>query len=1306
MEKEKHAPFEKPYSSVASLSCQRFEVSCCSDIYTSTGGSPQRTSHPESVYIYAESIKGSISCSSVSQDWDSLCLYTEVEKTCDATQDPGSNTAEIGSSIEALFGSYSSCDSESIRGDGDSDSSCLNADWEYSFDSNSDSCNLAYSFAEAQWGSASSCSGSAASGYITDYDLESSFTTTEQYGGSASGSHFESGHCDSAGSHFHAGLSDSPLGHFEGGHCDSLVGHFDERGCDPLVGHFEARHHNSPAGHFKAGLSDSPDGHFDGRGCDPLVGHFEADHPNSPAGHFKAGLSDSPDGHFDGRGCDPLVGHFEVDHPNSPAGHFKAGLSDSPDGHFDERGYDPLVGHFEADHPNSPAGHFKAGLSDSPVGHFEAGLSDCPVGHFEAGHCDSLDGHFDERGCYPLVGHFETGHYNSPALHFKAGLCDSPAGHFEGGYSVSPDGNFDKRGCDSPDVHFETGHCDSSVSHFEAVHCDSPDVHFEAWHCDSPAGHFDEDTCDLYNAFPQSSDAACYRGQEQDYRFHFSDSSKLTWRKLQGVVTHPDRYRIAPFFHEMMKETEHDRNQEKVKINKGFLFHPQMFLQAKNSEYREGREYSMLRHVQNGSYGDVFSVRDKQTGFTCAAKRIPLSSFSWEEVGTWSRLDSPRVLQLYGAVRDGLNVVLFMDLKTGSLAQLLKSKGHFPEDLALYYHCQVLQALEHLHSRKVIHLDVKVDNVLLSKDKRECFLCDFGLSEMLDQNGYSTKTFRGNGLRGTESHMSPEVARGDPRSDKADVWSSCCMLLHMLSGHQPWTRYYTHPLCLKIVSEPAPLWEIPPGCDPLTCDVIRGGLVKEPRERDSARELLEKSSRALRAAKLSTPKIQWVSGWRDRAAEEDGMESEDMYEDSEGEMDGTERWMEKLWGLRNEYTLSEDENDVEGETKHSSAERRAAVGMRTEEEGDSDEEVESDLGSLRELGSEGEWEPFHRLQILCGSEWQHSEEEWSETEEEEECAPSVERSLNLCERNSRLTLACHRSVCASDADLTDKGSDWSDDLSSGVFSSYSSLTDERSFNVDWSVSTNQPPSCCFEGLGVDIWVEDVSGDTFRIRERLRVKLGHVAVGISAQISMRVFSLSTLDGKLVSPDTEVLDPERMGNVFVNLFKGLFGKKEMRILMVGLDAAGKTTILYKLKLGEIVTTIPTIGFNVETVEYKNISFTVWDVGGQDKIRPLWRHYFQNTQGLIFVVDSNDRERVNEAREELTRMLAEDELRDAVLLVFANKQDLPNAMNAAEITDKLGLHALRHRNWYIQATCATSGDGLYEGLDWLSNQLKNQK
>ncbi|MFH4973946.1 hypothetical protein AB6A40_000655 [Gnathostoma spinigerum] len=180
---------------------------------------------------------------------------------------------------------------------------------------------------------------------------------------------------------------------------------------------------------------------------------------------------------------------------------------------------------------------------------------------------------------------------------------------------------------------------------------------------------------------------------------------------------------------------------------------------------------------------------------------------------------------------------------------------------------------------------------------------------------------------------------------------------------------------------------------------------------------------------------------------------------------------------------------------------------------------------------------------------------------------------------------------------------------------------------------------------------------------------------------------------------------MGLTISSLFSRIFGKKQIRILMVGLDAAGKTTILYKLKLGEIVTTIPTIGFNVETVEYKNICFTVWDVGGQSTIRPLWRHYYQNTEGIIYVVDSNDRERVLESREELQSMMTEDELRDAILLVLANKQDLPNAMNVSELTSKLGLNDLRNRNWYIQATCATQGTGLYEGLDWLSNELSRR-
>lgn len=182
--------------------------------------------------------------------------------------------------------------------------------------------------------------------------------------------------------------------------------------------------------------------------------------------------------------------------------------------------------------------------------------------------------------------------------------------------------------------------------------------------------------------------------------------------------------------------------------------------------------------------------------------------------------------------------------------------------------------------------------------------------------------------------------------------------------------------------------------------------------------------------------------------------------------------------------------------------------------------------------------------------------------------------------------------------------------------------------------------------------------------------------------------------------------KMGLVFTKLWDRIAAKTEMRILMVGLDGAGKTTILYKFKLGEVVTTIPTIGFNVETVEYKNISFTMWDVGGQSKIRPLWRHYYLGTNGLIYVVDSNDRERIEDAREELHKMLSEQEMADAVVLVLANKQDLPNALPAAEISEKLGLNCLRHRQWFIQSACGTNGDGLYEGIDWLSRTLSARK
>jgi len=181
---------------------------------------------------------------------------------------------------------------------------------------------------------------------------------------------------------------------------------------------------------------------------------------------------------------------------------------------------------------------------------------------------------------------------------------------------------------------------------------------------------------------------------------------------------------------------------------------------------------------------------------------------------------------------------------------------------------------------------------------------------------------------------------------------------------------------------------------------------------------------------------------------------------------------------------------------------------------------------------------------------------------------------------------------------------------------------------------------------------------------------------------------------------------MGFFFSKVWTKLLGKKDVRMLMVGLDAAGKTTILYRLKMDETVKTIPTIGFNVETLDYKGLNFTVWDVGGQDKIRVLWKHYYQNTDGLIFVVDSNDRDRIEDSAEELKKMLAEDELKDCILLVMANKQDLSDAMNPNEITEKLGLSSIKGRQWLVQGTSATRNQGLKEGLDWMAGVLLKKK
>eukprot|EP00823_Brevimastigomonas_motovehiculus_P006065 TRINITY_DN4772_c0_g1_i1.p1 TRINITY_DN4772_c0_g1~~TRINITY_DN4772_c0_g1_i1.p1 ORF type:complete len:184 (+),score=35.54 TRINITY_DN4772_c0_g1_i1:50-601(+) len=182
---------------------------------------------------------------------------------------------------------------------------------------------------------------------------------------------------------------------------------------------------------------------------------------------------------------------------------------------------------------------------------------------------------------------------------------------------------------------------------------------------------------------------------------------------------------------------------------------------------------------------------------------------------------------------------------------------------------------------------------------------------------------------------------------------------------------------------------------------------------------------------------------------------------------------------------------------------------------------------------------------------------------------------------------------------------------------------------------------------------------------------------------------------------------MGSLISRIFGSLFNNKEVRVLVLGLDNAGKTTILYKLHSpNRVIRTMPTIGFNVETVVYSNINFSVWDIGGQANLRPYWRCYYANTDAIIYVVDSSDVDRLALSKKELMAMLEEEELKNAALLVFANKQDMKEAVSEAEISKALGLTSIKNRQWQICKSVATKGTGLQEGLDWLAQAINKNK
>lgn len=170
--------------------------------------------------------------------------------------------------------------------------------------------------------------------------------------------------------------------------------------------------------------------------------------------------------------------------------------------------------------------------------------------------------------------------------------------------------------------------------------------------------------------------------------------------------------------------------------------------------------------------------------------------------------------------------------------------------------------------------------------------------------------------------------------------------------------------------------------------------------------------------------------------------------------------------------------------------------------------------------------------------------------------------------------------------------------------------------------------------------------------------------------------------------------------------------LHVVMLGLDSAGKTTALYRLKFDQYLNTVPTIGFNCEKIKgtsgrCKGTSFLVWDVGGQEKLRPLWRSYTRCTDGIVFVVDSTDTERMDEAKMELVRTVRAPENHHVPILVLANKQDLPGARDAKQVEKCLGLWELGPSQlFHVQPSCAIIGDGLADGLECLYEMICKKK
>ncbi|NXV90518.1 M3K14 kinase, partial [Calonectris borealis] len=540
--------------------------------------------------------------------------------------------------------------------------------------------------------------------------------------------------------------------------------------------------------------------------------------------------------------------------------------------------------------------------------------------------------------------------------------------------------------------------------------------------------------------------------------------------------------------------------------NEGVLLNEK--LKPVDYEYREEVHWTKCHgSLGIGSFGEVYKIEDKQTGFQCAAKKVQVEHFRAEELTTCAAITSPKVVPLYGAVKEGPWVTIFMKLmEGGSLGQLIKQSGCLPEDRALSYLGQALEGLEYLHAQNILHGDVKAENVLLSDDGSRALLCDFGHSAHLHPDGLGKCLVTGNYVPGTETHMAPEVVMGKRCDSKVDVWSSCCMMLHMLNGCHPWTQYYNHPLCLKIAKEPPPLREIPPSCNPLTVEIIKMGLEKEPVQRASASELKTKTSVALEeVGGVTSP---WKGEYREP----------------------------RHFSLNKENNPQTSLSPTVSPVSETGSDPKLAVKVSCASPVlpppslEQTEEVEGTPWNVCKEVSET-WDPpplsSTPLPLKSCSPAERattiSEQELQQLEIEL-FLNSLSQPYSLEEQEQMLSCLSIDSPFVSDA--SEKNSmkashSLRDTMSSGIHS-WNSQTDGQSFSWNNLLNRSRHTDTPSYFNGVKIQIQLLSGENLHIRDFHRTKVGDIATGISSQIPVPAFSLVTKEGQPVHYDMEVPD----------------------------------------------------------------------------------------------------------------------------------------------------------------------------------------